>query len=160
MSDIHNTKVRSLNMAAVHSKNTAPELWLRHRLHAAGYRYRIHVKGLPGSPDLVFPKYKCVIFVHGCFWHMHLCSRFSWPINRGEWWKNKIQGNYRRDLQDQDKLRELGWRVLIVWQCAIKGKDRIPEIELLGRVSTWLESGDSLREIPAFPCVTNPKLFC
>ncbi|WP_411705607.1 very short patch repair endonuclease [Edaphovirga cremea] len=149
MFDTQDPIKRSRIMAAIHSKDTSLELWLRSRLHAKGFRYRLHVKKLLGQPDIVFPKYKCVIFINGCFWHMHRCSLFHWPKTRASWWRQKLERNYYRDLTTQDKLREQGWRVLIVWECAIKGKYRVEEIELIRQVAGWIVSGGSLLEIPS-----------
>ncbi len=148
MPDVHDEKTRSRNMAAVRSKNTCPELWLRFRLHAKGFRYRLHEKKLPGKPDIVLPKYKCVIFVHGCFWHMHRCDKFSWPLTNAYWWRKKLEMNLYRDLLAQDKLRELGWRVLILWECAIRGHRKMPTNELIEQVIEWIQNGGSYLEIP------------
>lgn len=148
MTDVHDTATRSRNMAAIKGKNTRPERWLRQRLHALGFRYRLNVSALPGKPDLVFPRYKAVIFVHGCFWHMHQCPLFRLPSTRTEWWNQKLTQNRQRDLAEQDKLRELGWRVLLVWECAIKGRRKIPEAELLAQVSVWLKNGSCYAELP------------
>ncbi len=129
-------------MAAIRNKNTRPELMLRKQLHAAGFRYRLNVKEMPGKPDIVLPKYKTVIFVHGCFWHLHNCLLFKWPSTRAEWWKVKLMTNRQRDLEAQDKLMELGWRVLVVWECEIKSQ------KLMDLVSGFLLSGELYYEIP------------
>ena len=150
MTDVHNSATRSRNMAAIKGKNTRPELWLRQRLHRRGFRYRLNVSTLPGKPDLVFPRYKAVIFVHGCFWHMHQCPLFRLPATRTEWWEQKLIQNRQRDLAEQDKLREMGWRILLVWECAIKGRRKIPEAELLAQVAKWLKNGSCYTELP-FP---------
>ena len=102
------------------------------------------------KPDLVFPRYKAVIFVHGCFWHMHQCPLFRLPATRTEWWEQKLIQNRQRDLAEQDKLREMGWRILLVWECAIKGRRKIPEAELLAQVAKWLKNGSCYTELP-FP---------
>lgn len=149
MTDVHDQATRSRNMAAIKGKNTRPELWLRHRLHKLGFRYRLNVCSLPGKPDLVFPRYKAVIFVHGCFWHMHHCPLFRLPSTRTQWWEIKLSKNRQRDLAEQDKLRELGWRVLLVWECAIKDCRKFPEAELLIQISEWLKSDSCYTEIPA-----------
>ncbi len=149
MPDVHDEKTRSRNMAAVRSKHTNPELWLRHRLHAKGFRYRLHEKKLPGRPDIVLPKYNCVIFVHGCFWHMHRCDTFRWPSTNAYWWRNKLELNRYSDLLAQDKVRELGWRVLIFWECAIRGRRKLPINELMEQVIEWIQNGGSYLEIPA-----------
>ena len=112
---------RSWNMSRIRSKDTAPELRVRSALHRAGYRFRLHVKDLPGKPDIVLPKYKTVIFVHGCFWHRHKgCPEASVPSTNQEYWKKKFQRNVERDKQDQAELKKLGWRVIVVWGCETK----------------------------------------
>jgi DNA mismatch endonuclease, patch repair protein len=108
-------------MRAIKSANTRPEILVRKALHAAGFRFRLHSKNLPGKPDIVLPKYRTVIFVHGCFWHGHDCKYFKAPKTRTEFWLNKIAKNKRRDKINADKLIELGWRVLVVWECDTRG---------------------------------------
>jgi DNA mismatch endonuclease, patch repair protein len=107
-------------MRAIRSKNTRPEIFVRKALHAAGFRYRLHSKNLPGKPDIVLPKYRIVIFVQGCFWHGHDCKYFKVPKTRAEFWGNKITENKSRDKINIDKLTESGWQVLLVWECATK----------------------------------------
>jgi len=108
-------------MAAIRGKNTRPELALRLALFAAGFRYRLHVRGLPGSPDLVFPKHRAVLFVHGCFWHRHVGCRFSAsPKANSEFWRLKFEGNVNRDARNIASLRREGWRIAVVWECALK----------------------------------------
>src|SRR5687768_3012809 len=108
-------------MAAIRGKNTRPELALRLALFAVGFRYRLHVRGLPGSPDLVFLKHRAVLFVYGCFWHRHVGCRFSTsPKTNDEFWRLKFEGNVTRDARNIALLREQGWRVAIVWECALK----------------------------------------
>ena len=149
MSDVHTKEVRSKNMAAIKGRNTRPEMLVRRALHKAGFRYRLHVANLPGKPDLVFSKYKAVIFVQGCFWHQHQCAMFHWPKTRTDWWKQKISANRAHDEAVQDKLRELGWRVLLVWECALKGKHKLPLTQVTSEISDWLCSGTSFAELPA-----------
>ena len=105
-------------MAAIRGKDTKPELLIRRGLHAKGFRYRLQGRGLPGRPDLVLPKHHAVIFVHGCFWHRHDCPLFRWPQTRQEFWREKIDGNARRDANAIGLLLDTGWRVGIVWECA------------------------------------------
>ena len=107
-------------MSHVKSKNTAPEIKLRSILHRNGFRFRLNRKDLPGKPDIVLPKYKAVIFVHGCFWHGHDCKRGQRPQTNVEFWNKKINKNMERDKQDIIKLKELGWRVMVVWECDLK----------------------------------------
>ena len=111
---------RSRNMAAIKGRDTSPELIVRRQLHAAGFRFRLHRKDLPGRPDIVLPKHRTVIFVHGCFWHKHNCRYFKWPKTRAEFWHEKIMANLLRDRRNQKALRSLGWRVIILWECQIK----------------------------------------
>ncbi len=118
--DIKSPKARSLNMAAVRSKNTKPEIAVRKLLHAAGYRFRLHSKDLPGSPDIVLPKLKTVVFVNGCFWHRHPGCRFAAvPATRSDFWIHKFEENVQRDKRNYDLLRTLGWRVIVIWECEI-----------------------------------------
>jgi len=115
---------RSKNMAAIKSKNTKPEIKVRKVLHSMGYRFRLHSKDLPGSPDIVLPKYKTVIFVHGCFWHRHEnCKYASTPKTRQEFWNKKFNENINRDKLNQENLSSKGWKIIIVWECEIKDKD-------------------------------------
>lgn len=107
-------------MAAVRSKNTKPEIAVRKLLHAAGYRFRLHSKDLPGSPDIVLPKLKTVVFVNGCFWHRHQGCRFAAvPATRSDFWIHKFEENVQRDKRNYDLLRTLGWRVIVIWECEI-----------------------------------------
>ena len=108
-------------MSGIRSKNTRPEMIVRSGLHRAGLRYRLHDKSLPGKPDLVFPKHRAVIFVHGCFWHRHDCSLFKWPKTREEFWRKKIERNREVDARALAALGEAGWRCGVVWECALKG---------------------------------------
>ena len=115
---------RSRNMSAIKSKNTKPEIKVRKVLHSMGYRFRLHRKDLPGSPDIVLPKYKTVIFVHGCFWHRHQnCKYASNPKTRREFWKKKFKENIERDKKTQEKLKNLGWKTNIVWECEVKNRE-------------------------------------
>ena len=115
---------RSRNMSAIKSKNTKPEIAVRKLLHSMGYRFRLHRKDLPGSPDIVLPKYKTVIFVHGCFWHRHKnCKYASNPKTRQEFWEAKFRENINRDKLNQENLSSKGWKIIIVWECEIKDKD-------------------------------------
>lgn len=115
------TPARSRNMAAIKGKNTLPEKALRSGLFALGLRFRLHARGLPGSPDLVFPKYRAAVFVHGCFWHRHPGCRFTTvPKNNAEFWANKFSANVKRDQIAVVRLHELGWRVAVVWECAVR----------------------------------------
>jgi len=113
---------RSRNMSAIRSKNTKPEIAVRKLLHSLGYRFRLHKKNLPGSPDIVLPKYKTVIFVHGCFWHRHKnCKYASTPKTRKEFWEKKFRENINRDNLNQANLSLKGWKIIIIWECQLKG---------------------------------------
>ena len=121
------TNTRSRNMASIRSTNTKPELALRSRLFKKGYRFRIHKRDLPGKPDIVFPKHRLAIFVHGCFWHLHDdCRDGHIPKSREEYWRPKLEKNVQRDTQHNLSLKELGWEVVIVWECEIR--KRIDEV--------------------------------
>ena len=120
MADNHTKEQRSYNMSRIRSKNNAPEEKVRKFLFSKGFRYRKNDKKLPGCPDIVLPKYKTVIFVNGCFWHKHNCKRFVWPSSNEEYWKKKILRNVERDEINIKELKELGWKVLVVWECELK----------------------------------------
>lgn len=121
MADIKTKAERSYNMSRIKGKNTKPEEIVRKYLFSKGFRYRKNDKRLPGSPDIVLPKYKTVIFVNGCFWHGHTgCKYFVWPESNAEFWKNKIEANISRDKLKQQQLIECGWKVIVVWECQLK----------------------------------------
>ena len=135
-------------MASVGQRDTGPEMCLRRILHRHGLRYRLHDRSLPGSPDLVFPRFQTAMFVHGCFWHVHDGCKFATrPSSRKEFWKEKFDANRKRDKRNYDALAASGWRVLVVWECAIKGQKE-DELDKLGKVvMRWLKSDDSYGEI-------------
>ena len=118
MTDVHNAEQRSRNMAAIKSANTKPEMRVRKLFHSLGYRFRLHRKDLPGKPDIVLPKFRTVVFVHGCFWHSHNCR---WgavlPVTRADFWVNKREGTKKRDLRNQRQLKALGWTCIVIWEC-------------------------------------------
>ncbi|MDD6706990.1 MAG: very short patch repair endonuclease [Eubacterium pyruvativorans] len=120
MADNHSREVRSMNMSHIRSTNTKPEEKVRKYLFSRGLRYRKNVRKLPGCPDIVLPKYKTVIFVNGCFWHKHDCGRFVWPSSNKDYWRKKITRNVERDQGNYSKLKEAGWKVLIIWECELK----------------------------------------
>ncbi|MBU8913324.1 MAG: very short patch repair endonuclease [Spirochaetales bacterium] len=151
MADIVDTETRSRMMSAVRAKNSKLEIAVRRRLFAAGFRYRLHRKGLPGTPDLVFAKYQAVLFVHGCFWHYHGCHLSKIPSTRSSWWKEKLEANRRRDSKVMSELRNLGWRVLIVWECSFRKSkiDRKNALDSIAeQVGCFLKSEKRLLEIP------------
>ena len=123
--DILGPERRSANMRAVRSKNTAPEILVRSSLHRLGYRFRLHRRDLPGTPDIVFPARKCVMFIHGCFWHGHRCPRGGLPSTNVTFWQTKIGKNKERDARAQQELKKSGWKVLAVWECEMKNKNRL-----------------------------------
>ena len=123
MTDTHSKEVRSRNMQHIRSKDTKPEVAVRKYLFSKGFRYRKNVKTLPGCPDIVLPKYKTVIFVNGCFWHKHDCSRFVWPSSNEDYWREKITRNVKRDRENYEQLKNIGWNIYVVWECQLKKKD-------------------------------------
>ena len=118
--DVHPPEQRSYNMSRIKGKNTKPELLVRKWLWSRGYRYRLHRKDLPGKPDIVFPRQRKVVFVHGCFWHKHDCRYFKWPRTNREFWKKKINENVRRDQKNYQDLIKGGWTYFVVWECGLK----------------------------------------
>ena len=119
-------------MSRIRAKNTKPEVFVRSMLHRMGYRFRIHLKGLPGKPDIVLPKYHTAIFVHGCFWHGHEgCKDFAPPKTRTEWWLNKINGNKKKDTENIAQLDRQGWQVIIIWECELTPDKRENTIKSL-----------------------------
>lgn len=119
--DNHTPEQRSRNMSAVRGKNTKPEIVVRRWLHAAGYRFRLHVATLPGCPDIVLPRYRTAIFVHGCFWHQHPgCLKATRPTSNRAFWDKKLDENIQRDITKQAELRALGWNVVVIWECSVK----------------------------------------
>lgn len=121
MTDVVGAATRSRMMSGIKGKNTQPEMAVRRYLHASGYRFRLHRKDLPGQPDLVLPKYKLVIFIHGCFWHRHAgCFYATSPVSRKEFWQEKLTKNVERDQRQIEQLNDMGWRVLIIWECGLK----------------------------------------
>ena len=121
MADVHDKKTRSYNMSQIRSGNTKPDILVRKFLHAQGFRYKLHDKKLPGKPDIVLPKYKTVIFIHGCFWHGHAnCKYFVVPKTRTAWWLNKINTNKTNDTKAIKALKKEGWKIITVWECDLK----------------------------------------
>ncbi len=147
MADIVAPEVRSRMMAGIRGKDTKPEIILRKGLHAAGFRYRLHDRSLPGKPDMVFPRHRAVLFAHGCFWHGHDCHLFKWPASRPEFWTAKITRNREVDARSEQALAAAGWRLGIVWECALKGRTRLPLGEVLEACVRWLRSQETRLEI-------------
>ena len=130
----------SERMARVRQRNTSPELAVRSCLHRLGYRFRLHCRDLPGTPDIVLPKHRKAIFVHGCFWHCHECHLFKWPKSNAAFWRKKILGNRHRDARNVKELRKLGWHVMTVWECAVRSKSDAQLQSLAKRMATWIEA--------------------
>ena len=141
MADVVDKVTRSRMMSGIRAKNTQPELFLRKGLHALGFRFRLHAKEIPGKPDIVLPNFRALIVVHGCFWHGHACRYFKLPATRPEFWRAKIENNRVRDECDLEKQREEGWRVLTVWECAVRiSTKRHPAFDCVALVAQWIES--------------------
>lgn len=149
MTDIVDPATRSRMMSSIRGKDTQPEILVRKALHARGYRYRLHVKGLPGRPDMVFPKYRAVIMINGCFWHRHNCKMFHWPKSNGKFWREKLGRNAQNDRKNIDALLREDWRVQVVWECALRGEGRLTEAMLISRLSRWITSRTRFSEIKA-----------
>ena len=145
---------RSRIMSLVGRKDTGPEIILRLALHKLGVRYRLHVKSLPGSPDLVFPRYRAVVFVHGCYWHCHGCYRSTIPKTRRSFWKRKFLANKERDERNLRMLKESGWRVMIVWECTMRGRTGQPASDVAKGLRSWLRK----RQIKGISCRTSLQM--
>ena len=138
-------------MSGIRGKDTQPELVIRKALFARGLRYRLHVASLPGKPDLVFPKYRAVIFIHGCFWHRHACHLFKWPSTNADKWRKKINRNAEVDQKNYVALGRKGWRILTVWECSLKGKCRLDLDDIIDRIVDWLAGGSEDMSIEGKP---------
>jgi DNA mismatch endonuclease (patch repair protein) len=147
MVDVLTPAQRRLNMSRIRGTNTKPEKLLRSALHATGLRFRLHRRDLPGRPDIVFVRQNAVVFVHGCFWHDHGCSYSKLPATREAFWKAKLAGNKLRDQRAIQDLRNAGWRVIVVWECALRGPARPPLAGICARVRKFLDGGRGLLEI-------------
>lgn len=134
MADVHTKEIRSYNMSRIKGKDTKPEILVRKFLFSQGFRYRLHDKKFPGKPDLVFPKYKKLVFIHGCYWHGHEgCKYFVPPKTRTEWWMNKINENKKRDERNIAELKKIMWQPIIIWECELKPDKREKTLEKLVR---------------------------
>jgi DNA mismatch endonuclease (patch repair protein) len=141
--DIVDAATRSRMMSGIRGTNTKPELAIRRGLHAAGFRYRLHAKDVPGRPDIVLPRYRAAIFVNGCFWHGHDCHLFRLPGTREEFWQDKINRNRQRDAEVEAVLAAAGWRRLTIWECALRGRTKIGLEDAVACTIEWIR-GDSL----------------
>lgn len=151
MIDIVDSITRSRMMAGIKSRNTKPELLIRSLLHNRGFRFRLHVKDLPGKPDIVLPKYHSVIFINGCFWHGHQeCHLFRLPATRTEFWQEKIYRNQTNDSRAIDLLLANNWRVCIVWECSIRGAKKDPE-KVISTIAEWLTGDELFLEVRETP---------
>jgi DNA mismatch endonuclease (patch repair protein) len=148
MTDIVDKKTRSRMMKGIRSTDTKPEMQVRRALHAKGFRYKLHEKGLPGRPDLYFPKYKAIIQINGCFWHKHDCKYFKWPSSRPDFWRSKLEANAVRDKRNIYLLNEHGLRTLVVWECALRGQSKEAVRIQIQRIADWLISDSGSNEIP------------
>ena len=137
-------------MSGIRGKDTRPEMLIRKGLHARGFRYRLHDNTLPGRPDMVFGSRSAVIFVNGCFWHGHDCHLFKWPTSRAEFWRQKILRNREKDEETIRALSMNGWRILTIWECALKGRTRFPVNDVIAKAAEWLCGSDGYSEIAGF----------
>jgi len=150
MTDVLTPAQRRLNMSRIRGKDTKPEMLIRRALHARGLRYRLHPKNIAGKPDMVFARHRAVILVQGCFWHGHDCPLFKWPATRTEFWRKKIEGNRERDRRQIDSLSACGWRVLLIWECALRGKHKRSLTEVLDKAEHFIR-----QEHPAFCTISH-----
>lgn len=154
MADVLTPEQRQFNMSRVRGKDTKPEMKVRRGLHARGLRYRLHDRKLPGRPDLVFPKYRTALFIHGCFWHAHGCALSKLPATRQEFWQDKLAANVTRDRKAVDALLANGWRVLVIWECAMRGPQRQQDQALFDHAANFIKgAGTHLLEIAGAPGV-------
>ncbi|WP_145555313.1 very short patch repair endonuclease [Yersinia canariae] len=142
MADVHSSETRSKNMRAIRTKDTAIEVKLANILNLLGFSYKVQISELPGKPDFVIDDYRAIIFVHGCFWHKHNCHLFKAPATRTGFWLRKIQGNVKRDNDVIKRLTGDGWKVLVVWECALRGKYKLTDNDISARVEEWICSSE------------------
>ena len=151
VTDVLTPVQRRLVMSRIRDKDTKPEMILRRGLHGRGLRYRLHGADLPGKPDLVFPRHRAVVLVHGCFWHGHGCSLFRWPKTRATFWRTKINRNIERDRNALAALKADGWRTFVVWECALRGKYGRAVQDVLSRAEAFIRQGrESVAEIAEY----------
>lgn len=143
MTDVVGPQTRSRMMAGIQGRNTKPEIAVRKGLHRMGLRFRLDGKGLPGRPDLVLPKHRTVVFVHGCFWHAHVCDGFQLPASNAAFWEEKLHKNVVRDLRQVAELHALHWCILVVWECATKTANKTGKIDLYQMAWDWIVNYDS-----------------
>jgi DNA mismatch endonuclease, patch repair protein len=145
--DTVDKSTRSRIMSRVGQRDTGAEMFLRRALHRRGFRYRLYDRKLPGTPDMIFPRFHAVVFVHGCFWHAHGCKFSTMPSTRSEFWAKKFEENRKRDRLNIDSLLADGWRVLVIWECAVKRRRTLDPDEVISSVVDWLNSDDQWGEI-------------
>lgn len=146
MVDVVDSATRSRMMSGIRGRNTKPEILIRSLLHRQGFRFRLHVSDMPGKPDIVLPRYHAVLFVHGCFWHGHNCPLFKLPGTRPDFWREKIERNRNKDSRAKEALLADGWRVGIIWECALRGAGK--NIEGVAQsLAEWLRSDTPLIEV-------------
>lgn len=150
VTDVLTPEQRQLNMSRIRGRDTKPEMLIRRGLHARGFRYRLQDRKLPGRPDLVLPKYRTVILVHGCFWHGHDCPLFRLPATRQAFWAEKILNNQKRDTRSLEALKALNWRVLTIWECSLKGPSRLPIDKILDICAEFLTGSKIEQQISSF----------
>ncbi|MDR0218331.1 MAG: DNA mismatch endonuclease Vsr [Enterobacteriaceae bacterium] len=155
--DIHDKETRSKIMKAIKSRDTKPELIVRKLLYQNGFRFRIYPGELPGKPDIWMIKWNAVIFINGCFWHMHECEKFHLPDSRQEFWQNKLNSNRIRDQIKIEELKTYGIRILTIWECALIGKGKLNDTILLTLFKTWLLSGKAEAEIDSGGLTINQR---
>lgn len=139
--DVLTLEQRRLNMSRIRSRDTAPEMLIRRGLHASGFRFRLHQRQLPGRPDIVLPRYRTVIFVNGCFWHSHGCHISRLPETQREYWQPKLDRTIQRDRDAAAALKLAGWKVVVVWECALRGRERLAEGAALAQISAFIRRG-------------------
>lgn len=147
MPDVHTPEQRRRNMSRIRGADTKPELLIRRGLHARGLRFRIYRRDLPGRPDIVFVSARAAVFIHGCFWHGHSCPLFKIPATRTEFWLGKIGSNIHRDLAVRTELAKMGWRTMVVWECALRGRGRLPLDHVLEQVEDFVRSDQPVAEV-------------
>ncbi|MBA4327121.1 MAG: very short patch repair endonuclease [Polaromonas sp.] len=146
MVDVVDSATRSRMMSGIRGRNTKPEILIRSLLHRQGFRFRLHVRDMPGKPDIVLPRYRAVVFVHGCFWHGHSCPLFKLPGTRPDFWREKIERNQNNDNRAKRELLADGWRVGVIWECALRGAGK--NIEGVAQsLADWLRSDTPLIEV-------------
>jgi len=143
VTDVLTPDQRRLNMSRIRARDTKPEMLIRRGLHARGLRYRLHDRSLPGRPDLVFSRRAVAVFVHGCFWHLHGCALSKLPSARQSFWRKKLEQNAARDLKNIEALQACGWRVLVIWECAMRGAGRLNSSEMLDVATGFITTGVS-----------------